>query len=138
MEITADSWDIEAFLILLHIIHGRYYQTPRKITLETLAKVAVLADYYDCREALDILVTTWINSLEETIPKSYSRNLILWLWVSWFFQLPAQFREATSTAMSWSNNWIDNLGLPIPDIVISKDTHACRQSCLTNSGSQDR
>lgn len=124
VEITADSYDIEALLILLHIIHGQYYQTPRKITLETLAKVAVLADYYDCREALDILVTTWINALEETIPKSYSRNLVLWLWVSWFFQLPAQFREATSTAMSWSNNWIDNLGLPIPDIVISKDTHA--------------
>jgi hypothetical protein len=124
VEITADSWDIEALLILLHIIHGQYYQTPRKLTLETLAKVAVLADYYDCREALDILVTTWINALEETIPKSYSRNLVLWLWVSWFFQLPAQFREATSTAMSWSNNWIDNLGLPIPDIVISKDTHA--------------
>jgi hypothetical protein len=124
VEITADSWDIEALLILLHVIHGQYYQTPRKITLETLAKVAVLADYYDCREALDILVTTWINALEETIPKSYSRNLVLWLWVSWFFQLPAQFREATSTAMSWSNNWIDNLGLPIPDIVIRKDTHA--------------
>jgi hypothetical protein len=124
VEITADSWDIEALLILLHIVHGRYYQTPRKITLETLAKVAVLVDYYDCREALDILVTTWMNALEETIPKSYSRNLVLWLWVSWSFQLPAQFREATSTAMSWSNNWIDNLGLPIPDIVISKDTHA--------------
>ncbi|KAF4210350.1 hypothetical protein CNMCM5878_004513 [Aspergillus fumigatiaffinis] len=128
VEITADSWDIEAFLILLHIIHGQYYQTPRKITLETLAQVAVLADYYDCREALDILVTTWINALEETIPKSYSRNPVLWLWVSRFFQLPAQFREATSTAMSWSNNWIDNLGLPIPDIVISKDTHAVNRA----------
>jgi hypothetical protein len=137
VEITADSWDIEALLILLHVIHGQYYQTPRKITLETLAKVAVLADYYDCREALDILATTWINALEETIPKSYSRNLVLWLWVSWFFQLPAQFREATSTAMSWSNNWIDNLGLPIPDIAISKDTHAVNHG-LTNSGSQDR
>lgn len=109
--------NIEALLILPHI-------TPRKITLGTLAKVAVLADYYDCREALDILVTTWINALEETIPKSYSRSLVLWLWVSWFFQFPAQFREATSTAMSWSSNWIDNLGLPIPYIVISKDTHA--------------
>jgi hypothetical protein len=137
VEITADSWDIEALLILLHIIHGQYYQTPRKITLETLAKVAVLADYYDCREALDILATTWINALEETIPKSYSRDLVLWLWVSWFFQLPAQFREATSTAMSRSNNWIDNLGLPIPDIAISKDTHAVNHG-LTNSGSQDR
>jgi hypothetical protein len=58
VEITIDSWDIEALLILLHIIYGRYYQTPRKITLEMLMKVAVLADYYDCREALNIMVTT--------------------------------------------------------------------------------
>ncbi|RHZ65380.1 hypothetical protein CDV55_106425 [Aspergillus turcosus] len=124
VEITADTWDIEALLILLRVVHGQYYHVPRKITLETLAKVAVLANYYDCREALDILLNIWINALEETIPKSYSRDLILWLWVSWFFQLPAQFREATSTAMSCSNNRIDNLGLPIPDNVISKDTQA--------------
>ncbi|EAW18105.1 uncharacterized protein NFIA_080490 [Aspergillus fischeri NRRL 181] len=120
VEITADTWDLEALLIL-RVIHGQYYHVPRKITLETLAKVAVLANYYDCREALDILANIWINALEETIPKSYSQDLILWLWISWFFQLPAQFREATSTAMSCSNNRIDNLALPIPDNIISKD-----------------
>ncbi|KAF4182503.1 hypothetical protein CNMCM8694_006753 [Aspergillus lentulus] len=122
VEITADTWDIDALLIVLRVVHGQYYDVPRKITLETLAKVAVLANYYDCKEALDVLANIWINALEETIPKSYSRDLFLWLWISWFFQLPAQFREATSTAMSCSNNRIDNLGLPIPDNVISKDT----------------
>ncbi|KAG2000978.1 hypothetical protein GB937_010638, partial [Aspergillus fischeri] len=109
---------LDALLILLCVVHGQYYHVPRKITLETLAKVAVLASYYDCREDLDILVDTWINALEEAIPKSYSRDVILWLWISWFFQLPAQFREATSTAMSCSNNRIDNLGLLIPNNVI--------------------
>lgn len=32
--------------------------------------------------------------------------------------------------MSWSNNWIDNIGLPIPDVVISKDTHAVNHARL--------
>ncbi|KAL4995494.1 hypothetical protein BDV10DRAFT_174621 [Aspergillus recurvatus] len=119
-EITVESWDLEAILILLRAIHGQNYRIPRKLTIELLAKVAVIADYYDCREAVDILGHMWINALEEAIPLTYCRDLVLWLWVSWFFQFPAQFKEATSTAMSWSNKGIDNLGLPIPFNVISK------------------
>ncbi|KAL5042065.1 hypothetical protein BDW71DRAFT_200860 [Aspergillus fruticulosus] len=114
VEITAESWDLEALLVLLRSIHCQNHHMPRKLTLEMLAKVAVLADYYDCREAIDILGHIWINALEEAIPLTYCRDLILWLWVSWFFQLPAHFKQATSTAMSCSNNRIDSLGLPIP------------------------
>lgn len=120
VEITAEGWDIEALLILLRIIHCQYHHIPRKLALEVLAKVAVLAEYYDCGETVRFLGQIWINALEEAIPSTYCRDLILWLWVSWFFQLPSQFKKATSTVMSWCNSWIDNLGLPIPDNVISK------------------
>ncbi|KAL2826328.1 hypothetical protein BDW59DRAFT_161167 [Aspergillus cavernicola] len=123
VEITAESWDIEALLILLRAIHGQHYQIPRKLTLEMLAKVAVLADYYECKEAMFIWTGIWVDALEEKIPTTCSRDLILWLWISWFFQLPAQFTETTSTAMSWSNGRISNLGLPIPDKVMSKCRH---------------
>ncbi|CRG92731.1 hypothetical protein PISL3812_09797 [Talaromyces islandicus] len=118
VEITAEDWDIEALLILLRAIHGQQYQILRKLTLEMLAKVAVLADYYDCKEAVYIWTTTWIDAQEEEVPKTCSRDSFLWLWISWFFQLPARFEETTSTIMSWSDGWIDNLGLPIPDRVI--------------------
>jgi Periplasmic protein TonB, links inner and outer membranes len=50
VEITAEGWDIEALLCVLHAIHGKYYDVPRKLTLEMLAKVAAIADYYECRE----------------------------------------------------------------------------------------
>ncbi|GIC93635.1 uncharacterized protein Aud_010123 [Aspergillus udagawae] len=121
VEITAESWDIEALLILLRAIHNQHYHIPRKLTLEMLAKVAVLADYYECKEAVYIWMTIWIDALEEKIPSTYSRDLFLWLWISWYFQLPTQFKESTSTVMSQSNGWINNsLGLPIPDMVIGK------------------
>jgi hypothetical protein len=121
VEITAESWDIEALLILLRAIHNQHYHIPRKLTLEMLAKVAVLADYYECKEAVYIWMTIWIDALEEKIPSTYSRDLFLWLWISWYFQLPTQFKESTSTVMSQSNGWINNsLGLPIPDKVIGK------------------
>ncbi|KAJ5466019.1 hypothetical protein N7530_009806 [Penicillium desertorum] len=82
VEVTAESWDIEAFMILLRAIHGQYYHIPRKLTLEMLAKVAVIADYYDCKEALYFLTDTWIKNLEENIPTAISRDLILWLWIA--------------------------------------------------------
>ncbi|KJK66781.1 hypothetical protein P875_00127847 [Aspergillus parasiticus SU-1] len=118
VEITAESWDIEALLILLHAIHGQQYHVPRKLTLEMLAKVAVLVDYYDCKESVYIWSTIWIDALEEKIPETYSRDLLLWLWISCIFQLPAQFKESTSTVMSWSDGWITSLEFPIPSKVM--------------------
>ncbi|PKX90722.1 uncharacterized protein P174DRAFT_506358 [Aspergillus novofumigatus IBT 16806] len=121
VEITADGWDIEALLILLRAIHSQHYHIPRKLTLEMLAKVTVLADYYECKEAMCVWSTIWIDALEEKIPSTYSRDLFLWLWISWFSKLPTQFKQLTSTAMSRSNGWISNgLGLPIPDKVMGK------------------
>ncbi|KAH8431698.1 uncharacterized protein LDX57_009352 [Aspergillus melleus] len=122
VEITAQGWNTEALLVMLRIIHCQSYDVPRKLTLEMLAKIAVLADYYDCREAIDLVVSTWINSLDETIPSTYSRNLILWLWVAWYFRLPTEFEKVTAIAMSQSNDWVENLGLPIPDDIISMGT----------------
>ncbi|KAF4772306.1 hypothetical protein PENNAL_c0190G01030 [Penicillium nalgiovense] len=120
VEITTESWDTEAFLILLRAIHGQYYYLPRKLTLEMLAKVAVIADYYECKTALYIMKDIWIDNLEENIPPTVSRDLILWLWIAWFFQLHSQFKRSTLIALSQSDGWIVSFGLPIPPNVIGK------------------
>ncbi|KAL4938178.1 hypothetical protein BDV06DRAFT_232058 [Aspergillus oleicola] len=114
VEIKAESWDIDALMILLRAVHGQLYDIPHKLTLEMLAKVAVLADYYDCRQTLFVYKDIWIEALEEPVPPNYSQALVLWIWVAWFFQLPAQFKEATSNAMTRSHGFISNLRLPIP------------------------
>ncbi|BCS00359.1 uncharacterized protein AKAW2_50700S [Aspergillus luchuensis] len=122
VEITAESWDIEALLILLRAIHGQQSEIPRKLSLEMLAKVAVLINYYDCKDAVSILTDLWINALEEKVPESGSRDLMLWVWVSQFFKLSSQFETSTSNAMSQCDGLITSRGLPIPEKVISKDT----------------
>lgn len=115
-----ERWDIEALLILLRVIHCQNQHVPRKLTLEMLAKVAVLADFYECKEAVGFFANIWIEALEEEPPTTYCRDLITWLWISWFFELPRYFQEVTSTAMSRSNGSISNLELPIPDRVLGK------------------
>ncbi|KAJ5167992.1 uncharacterized protein N7482_003586 [Penicillium canariense] len=77
VEVTADSWDLQALLTLLRAIHGQYYLIPRKISLEMLAKVAAIADYYACKEVLSIIADMGIDALEEKVPTTYSRDLIL-------------------------------------------------------------
>ncbi|KAJ5775855.1 uncharacterized protein N7511_000866 [Penicillium nucicola] len=131
VEITTESWDTEAFLILLRAIHGQYYYIPRKLTLEMLAKVAVIADYYECKTALFIMKDIWIDNLEESIPPTVSRDLILWLWIAWFFQLHSQFKRSTLITMSQSDGWVVSFGLPIPANVIVS-INKCRENAIHN------
>ena len=41
--ISAEDWDEEAFIIIMDIFHLRFRRVPRTITLEMLAKIAILA-----------------------------------------------------------------------------------------------
>ncbi|PYH78381.1 hypothetical protein BO82DRAFT_405234 [Aspergillus uvarum CBS 121591] len=77
VEIDTDSWDLDALIIVLRLIHCQSFHKPRKLSLEMLAKVAVIADYYECGEAVDMLARVWISALDETIPATYSRDVIL-------------------------------------------------------------
>ncbi|KAJ9294869.1 hypothetical protein DTO271G3_6431 [Paecilomyces variotii] len=131
VEITTEGWDIEALLILLRVMHCQNYQVPRKLTLEMVAKVAVIADYYECEEAIGFFADTWIGSLEDVPPARYCRDLILWLWISYYLKLPDQFQKVSSIAISQSNGWINNCGLPIPDKVLEK-IDSNRQQAISN------
>lgn len=123
VEITTESWDIEAFLILLRIMHCQFNQIPRWITVEMLAKVAVVADYYECKDVIRFFVNIWVE--DKRPPDKYCRDLILWLWISWAFEYGERFKAITATAMLHGDRQISSLGLPIPDRVIGKqDTHS--------------
>ncbi|PYI24569.1 hypothetical protein BO99DRAFT_448220 [Aspergillus violaceofuscus CBS 115571] len=100
MEIAAEGWDLEALLIVLQVLHCQNSQIPRKLSLETIAKIAVVADYYQCKEALGFFSQTWLDSLDQEPPSTYCRDLLLWIWISWFFG-----RQ-------------NSLGLPIPGAII--------------------
>jgi hypothetical protein len=113
--IEAHDWDVEAFLIVLRIVHGRNKQVPREVTLEMLAKIAVLEDYYNFGEVLDVFTEVWIQKLTKTpIPATYCRDLILWIWVAWVFDIEQQFMEATATAIKQSTESVRTLELPLP------------------------
>ncbi|KAL6826710.1 hypothetical protein J3E69DRAFT_244517 [Trichoderma sp. SZMC 28015] len=116
--VTAEEWDQKALLILMNIIHGQTTKIPRIISIEMLAKMAVLVDYYKCHEAAEFYAKTWINNLIEPLPTFYGRNFLLRLCISWVFSESEVFRELTRAALYQSRGPIYSLGLPIPGDVI--------------------
>lgn len=52
--VKAADWNEEALLILLNILDLRNGKVPRAVSLEMLGKIAVLVDYYECGEALEV------------------------------------------------------------------------------------
>lgn len=118
--IEASDWDDQALLLLMRILHGLNREVPRKITLEMLAKIAVLVDYYDCREAVELAVHMWIDALEDCLPLECNRDLTLWLLVSSTFRQPETFRSITKTAIQESRAPLPALDLPISQNVIGK------------------
>ncbi|KAF1997269.1 hypothetical protein P154DRAFT_606539 [Amniculicola lignicola CBS 123094] len=117
--LSAEGWDEEAFKILMNVFHLRHRKIPQSVSLEMLAKIAVLVDYYECSEAIELYTNMWITHLKENapVPETYCRDLILWIWVAWAFQLSDPYQEATATAIKQSNECVRNLGLPIPDTI---------------------
>lgn len=119
MEIK-EPWDPDALRILMDIMHGRTRKVPKSISLEMLAKIAVLVDYYQCLEVVEVWVNMWIEPLKITAPKRYSRDTILWMCISWVFRQRVLFQAATSAALMHSRERVQTMELPIPESVIGK------------------
>jgi hypothetical protein len=120
--IYADDWDPQAFLILMHIIHGRNRQVPRHVSLELLAKIAVLVDYYECYEAVEVFTSLWLQELKthNQLPAQVSRELVLSLCIAWVFGDADVFTSVVSTAVQQSQGPLPTLGLPIPERIVGK------------------
>ena len=129
--IMAEDWDAEAFLAVLRIIHLRNKKVPRNVTLEMLAKIAVIVDYYHCEEAIEMFSAMWIdNHLRVALPSTYCRDLVLWISISYVFGLKERFEKATAIAMRQSTGSVRTLGLPIPGKVSGM---SLRQDCEVKS-----
>jgi hypothetical protein len=119
--LSASDWDEEAFTILMNIFHHRNNKVPRTVTLEMLAKIAVLVDYYKCDEAVELFKDHWLADLRKKtpVPTTYCRDLILWVWVAWTFRLSDLFKDTTAVVIYQCNEPVRTLDLPIPSWISS-------------------
>ncbi|KAF5977557.1 hypothetical protein FBULB1_6489 [Fusarium bulbicola] len=65
--LTASDWDPEAFKIVLTIMHGHNRDVPRSLSLEMLVKVAMIVNYYDCLESVELWTEIWLEALSQKL-----------------------------------------------------------------------
>ncbi|XP_014558706.1 hypothetical protein COCVIDRAFT_35998 [Bipolaris victoriae FI3] len=119
--IKCSDWDPEAFEILLNTLHTRYRRVPKQLSLEMLAKIAVMVDHYKCWEAFELISQTWIRHIRvcHPMPQTYSCDLMLWMLVTWVFKLPKEFTRATAIVLrQCTESKIQDMGLRIPPSIL--------------------
>lgn len=125
-ELAVSGWDLEAFLVVMRMIHSQHKKIPRRVSLELFAKITVIADYYKCNDAIGFFSDVWLDDLESnadlqnTLACTFSRDQMLWMWISWLFRRKEKFRQSTAVAVKYSKIQISSLGLPLPVKLIGK------------------
>lgn len=147
VEIETRHWGVEALLLLLRIFHCQLSDLPKTITLELLANLCTLIDYYECHSILGFVSERWYQSqymvtslgntslvplmsngtsevtliqLERLIDQ---RQMMLFLWVTWVFNKPNAFLACSSFLISTIDGPLTSLGLPLPSTITGKQSH---------------
>lgn len=116
--IIMDIWDVDITLIIMNIMHGYAPKVPRKVDLDTLAKIAVMVDYYQCRGVVEVFADIWIDELKADMPKTCGKAVFQWICIAWVFRKQTEFFAATRVALVESPGVVHAYGLPIPNRVI--------------------
>jgi hypothetical protein len=96
------------------------------LEFEMLAKVAVIVDYYDAHQAMEILSPIWIDAQRSNFffaTTWNNRKIALWICISWVFGDSSAFEEATKVAIHDKCSNLTDFGLPIPGQIIGKNAN---------------
>ncbi|KAJ3532291.1 hypothetical protein NM208_g8507 [Fusarium decemcellulare] len=118
-QVRASDWDPEAFTLLLDIIHGYHRDVPKAVSLELLAKLAIIVDYYQCHESIDVYVDIWLGHLKKNPPTAYGQDCMLWILISQVLSRADMFESMTGLALEYSTKLIEAKDLPLPAGLLS-------------------
>ncbi|ELQ33835.1 hypothetical protein OOU_Y34scaffold00868g2 [Pyricularia oryzae Y34] len=125
-----EGFDPDALKILLNVIHGKNRIVPRSVDFEMLAKIAVMVDYFQCHEALEVYINIWIEPFtRKPLPTSLSRDLVLWILISSVFNKPIILKSATKIAILHGAGPMPTMKLPIMSSII-ENVHLQQQSLV--------
>ncbi|RDW58019.1 hypothetical protein BP6252_13430 [Coleophoma cylindrospora] len=119
---------LDAFVILLDIIHGRSKKIPRVVPFEMLLSLAILIDKYRLHELTRFFAEIWLDAVKEDIPTEMTRELVPWLVIAWVFGRADEFRNITrilereSQGRVYTKIYLEGrkLELPLPGPVMGR------------------
>ncbi|KAF5532869.1 hypothetical protein FNAPI_12825 [Fusarium napiforme] len=141
-EIKTSEWDAEALLIILDIIHCHHSSVPKRPSLEVIAQIGMIADYYDCLEVVKTFFQNWHSSMKiwenysirpsgsagvlalldpracglPPLPRSvkpFDDEAMIGLFMAWIVQDHARFKDLAVSAAVSTDALVETT-LPIP------------------------
>ncbi|UZP35006.1 hypothetical protein NXS19_002822 [Fusarium pseudograminearum] len=130
-EIQARGWDPVAHQTVLAILHGYHKDVPKSPSIELLAELTMVVDYYGCHESVEPHAKVWLEHLRSNLPTEYGSDCILSIAISWVFDDQDIFQKMTELALTHSHGLIkvEDDRLPLPDGLLD-EINASRQCCL--------
>ncbi|CAN9252187.1 unnamed protein product [Alternaria alternata] len=111
--VQAQGWNPEAFAVVLNVAHIQLQAIPKKVSLASFAWLYVIADYYQMEGVLGLFTLGWLKQLkQQPMPRAYSRELVLWMFLSMKLQDMKTFDNMALIATRNSCYPIQFLDLP--------------------------
>ncbi|KAM5347253.1 hypothetical protein ACJ41O_010258 [Fusarium nematophilum] len=113
-------FDPRAFELVMKIIHGKTRDIPQVVTTELLAGIAAVVDDLECHDALWFFAKGWLNQMRRDVPTTICPKLAEWILISFVFEEPMLFEQATRTALRWSTDSMSTYGFPLRPKIIKR------------------
>ncbi|CAK7210758.1 hypothetical protein SBRCBS47491_000887 [Sporothrix bragantina] len=135
IHIVLEGLDADAVTTVLNIVHGRggKDRVPKTVSLEALARIAVVVDKLKLQDAVEIYADRWVDAVGHPSASNSRRELTLWIYIAYVFQRDAIFREATKIAATQLTGPLPTLAnLPLR-AKIAHDIDAQRQEAVSKA-----
>lgn len=119
----ASDWDEYALLLFLRVIHGRSHGLHEPVSFGMVARVAVIADYYQCPEPISSFARMWTTDADFGMglsPFPLSRQGVLAVCIAFVFSAEDRFKHATLACVRKSRQYIPTDDLPLPVAIMGK------------------
>ncbi|KAK2469054.1 hypothetical protein H9L39_19322 [Fusarium oxysporum f. sp. albedinis] len=110
-----DVFDVQAFEVVLKIIHGKTRGVPQNAELDLLSKIASIVDDLQCYDALSFCSERWLSSYGGfyRLPESMDKTLAQLILVSFVFANKHMFRRCIQRAARYTCEGMPTFDLPI-------------------------
>ncbi|KAI1355166.1 hypothetical protein F5Y01DRAFT_311084 [Xylaria sp. FL0043] len=107
------GFDVDAISIILSVIHGLNRRVPRTVSLAMLAQIALVVDYLDCHEVMELYASIWVDHIGDTIKNPSREDWDGWISVAGVFHNAPILKRWTRVAIIQKLNGAPSLELPI-------------------------
>jgi hypothetical protein len=122
--VMVEEFNPKALEHVMNIIHAKSWRLPEHLTLEQLAHIAVVVDYYDMYGAISFYTTVWAKRLHDQIwkaadrshdkfPHVYCRPSKLQTFVAWKFGNEKSLQLSATVILKQSKGPMPDIGIPL-------------------------